>query len=65
VSVRLSVPSIDSSSDVQLGVSGRYRSLSAAAGARVQSGQRLAVIRGTRVDADVFLMWLFCALPCV
>jgi len=71
-SMRPSVPSIDSSSDVQLvccssGAGSRYRLKAAgaytgyrstsAAGVRnnkQDSGQRHAVIRGMRVDADLF-----------
>jgi len=50
LSVRMSVPSIDSSSVVQLvccnqSADGRYQSI-AAASARTQSGQRRVVIRG-------------------
>jgi len=54
MSVRPSVPSIGSSSDVQLvcrssGAGGRYRSI-------VDGGQRHTVIRWTRVDADLLYL---------
>jgi len=63
-SVCLSVPSIDSSSGVQLfccssGAGDRYRSIAPGAAyrsilaAHARSGQRRAVVRGTRVDTDL------------
>jgi len=65
LSVRMSVPSIDSSSVVPLvccnqSADGRYQSI-AAASARTQSGQRRVVIRGQ----GLFNLYDYCVVLCL